>query len=368
MPIKLPKGFSRRKSSGTALEEVENSPEPSFRVFERPAGGSKSFDGGIALKRMSQGRPLSSPSCRVDENLFDDERDKIKPSHRWVGEGDNGWGSALTYGRESGGTNHSSSTGGLYDTSSSSARFSSTSTLPSSTDATPEESHPPAPQNLHDIPVPPIPESQPAFSVRAAGRTFSFGRKAAQSSSPGSATQFGIAHVETSEAKGSVRERAMTTSSFASASTATPPKLLDADLNLGGSDFDGFGNMFESFGKRGSRAFVEHGVLNIPNTASPVSRRFKEISPMFIVNGALFRRPSHHQLLLYLRNHISTRKPDSHHHQSISIAKTLNRRPIHGEVTIHGTGSCPLPAHQQPHDHSTMMIVLLFLATGISRP
>lgn len=61
----------------------------------------------------------------------------------------------------------------------------------------------------------------------------------------------------------------MTESSFASASTATPPKLLDADLNFGGSDLDGFGNMFESFERR-SRALDGQGITLMPNTASPV--------------------------------------------------------------------------------------------------
>ena len=67
MPIKLPKSFPRRKPSGNALEEVENPPEPSFRVFERP--GHKSFDGGNSLKRMSQARPMSA-SFRSDENFY----------------------------------------------------------------------------------------------------------------------------------------------------------------------------------------------------------------------------------------------------------------------------------------------------------
>lgn len=268
MPIKLPKGFSRRKSSGTVLEEVENPPEPSFRVFERPAGGSKSFDGGIALKRMSQGRPLSSPISRVNENSFDDGKDSTSRNPRWAGDGGNGWRSVLTHGRESGGTNHSSSTGCLYDTSSSSARFSSTSTLPSSTDVTPEEPHPTGSKMVHELPIPPIPESQPAFSVRAGGRTFSFGRKAAQPPSPSTT------HAEAPGKKATVRERATTTSSFASASTATPPKLLDTDLSFGGSDFDGFGKMFESFGKRRSRALGEQDTLPRPDIASPVSLTF----------------------------------------------------------------------------------------------
>lgn len=63
----------------------------------------------------------------------------------------------------------------------------------------------------------------------------------------------------------------MTESSFASASTATPPKLLDADLNLSGSDLDGFGNMFESFERR-SRVLVGQDVM-----LSPVDQPSKAI-------------------------------------------------------------------------------------------
>lgn len=271
MPIKLPKGFSRRKSSATALEEVPNPPEPSFRVFQRPPGGNKSFDGGIALKRMSQGRPLSSPSYRVDENLFDDERDDTDPTHRLVGDGESSWSKRLTYGRGSGGTNHSSSTGVVYDTSSSSARFSSTSTLPSSTDVTPDEPQSASSKALPDIPPPPLPHSQPAFSVRAAGRTFSFGRKALQASGPESASKSGNAEGDLPGSIATTRERAMTESSFASASTATPPKLLHADLSFGGSDLDGFGNMFDNLEKRGSRTLDGQGITGMPETASPVN-------------------------------------------------------------------------------------------------
>ena len=73
MPIKLPKGFPRRKSSGNALEELQNPPQPSFRVFERPSTSSKSFDGGNTLKRMSLGRPLSEGQYEED-NLFEGAR------------------------------------------------------------------------------------------------------------------------------------------------------------------------------------------------------------------------------------------------------------------------------------------------------
>jgi hypothetical protein len=70
MPIKLPKGFQRRKSSGPALEEIPNPPEPSFRVFERPRNASKSFDGGHVLGRSIiavEERPVASPKLGLKE-------------------------------------------------------------------------------------------------------------------------------------------------------------------------------------------------------------------------------------------------------------------------------------------------------------
>jgi hypothetical protein len=48
----------------------------------------------------------------------------------------------------------------------------------------------------------------------------------------------------------SSRDRAFSASTT---STATPPKLLDADLAFGESDADGFSNMFDNIGKRESR-------------------------------------------------------------------------------------------------------------------
>ena len=80
MPIKIPKGFQRRKSSGNPLEELPNPPEPSFRVFERPEG-TKSFDGGNNLKRMIYGRPLSA-SQTGEDHLFVDGRPNINPNNR----------------------------------------------------------------------------------------------------------------------------------------------------------------------------------------------------------------------------------------------------------------------------------------------
>lgn len=62
----------------------------------------------------------------------------------------------------------------------------------------------------------------------------------------------------------------MTESSYASGSTATPPRLFDEDLDLGTSDLDGFGSMFDNFGKRKSQiALVQEG-QGMTRTQSPV--------------------------------------------------------------------------------------------------
>lgn len=61
--------------------------------------------------------------------------------------------------------------------------------------------------------------------------------------------------------KHTARQRAMTETSYASGSTATPPKLIDTDF---GGESDGFGNMFANMGaeRRKSRA------LDLPKTSS----------------------------------------------------------------------------------------------------
>lgn len=153
--------------------------------------------------------------------------------------------------RGSGGTHNSTSTTGLYD-SSSSARYSSSSTLPSSTDVPLHNDH--LTRGIHDLPVPPVPDS-PLFSLRAAGRTFSFGTRPQRASTPLS-QQTQHPQQPFSASSSTARDRAMTASS---ASTATPPKLLDSDLSINGNndDDDNFSNMFENFGKRKSAILLE---------------------------------------------------------------------------------------------------------------
>jgi hypothetical protein len=82
MPIKLPRGFTRRKSSGNALEEVENPPQPSFRVFERPSADQKSLsEGNIFSKRSTGGQVLYTPT-EEDDNIFAGA-ENLPPKHRY---------------------------------------------------------------------------------------------------------------------------------------------------------------------------------------------------------------------------------------------------------------------------------------------
>ncbi len=66
------------------------------------------------------------------------------------------------------------------------------------------------------------------------------------------------------------RPRAMTESSYTSGSTATPPKLLGTGLELEQSDFNDFGNMFDSFGKSEIKLVEEPGVLGVTDMESLV--------------------------------------------------------------------------------------------------
>jgi hypothetical protein len=80
MPIKLPKGFARRKSSANALEEVPNPPQPSFRVFERPLGAGKSFDGTTTLRKRMIDR--SDDTRPMSEGRFGESGGVIDLNHR----------------------------------------------------------------------------------------------------------------------------------------------------------------------------------------------------------------------------------------------------------------------------------------------
>ncbi|EAU34715.1 predicted protein [Aspergillus terreus NIH2624] len=179
MPIKLPKGFTRRKSAGNALEEIEAPPQSSFRVFERPSVDRKSVsEGNLLSKRFSE-------STQEDhDNIFAAPENQPKGNLRACSGRD-----ALATFAEPARYPNSTHLGGI--------ACGRSNFFFSAVDS---------PRPLR--PVPPPHQSTPA------------------------------------------RNRPMTPSSN---STATPPKLLDTDLNLGqlGDDFH---NMFDGVGKQETAA------------------------------------------------------------------------------------------------------------------
>jgi hypothetical protein len=146
-------------------------------------------------------------------------------------------------------TDNSVSTKAPYSSAASSARLSSSSTIPSTDTRSDISAASGNPKPFHDIPVPPAPVPRPPFSLRSSARTFSFGSRTGgplsiASQPPPPAVRRGAPTVDGS------RDRALSAST---ASTATPPKLLDSELGFGDSDTDGFSNMFDNIGKRDSR-------------------------------------------------------------------------------------------------------------------
>ncbi|CEO58620.1 hypothetical protein PMG11_03330 [Penicillium brasilianum] len=192
MPIKLPKGFARRKSSGNVLDEVDGQAQSSFRVFERPGTQQRSMtDGAPLTKRTSEGQA----SLEDTDNIFAGSEQSL-------------------------GKNRSSST------------------LPSSTEVPPPDEASSPHSRIHDIPAPP----PLAGALRAAGRTFSFGGRFNKNSTPPAPPRHATPDVQKARAySGSTDD------------TATPPRLPDSQLNFDlASGEDDFGKMFDHLGKRQS--------------------------------------------------------------------------------------------------------------------
>ncbi|KAF7596176.1 hypothetical protein BBP40_003075 [Aspergillus hancockii] len=226
MPIKLPKGFTRRKSSGNALEEVENPPQQSFRVFERPSVDKKSYsEGNLLAKRLSDGQRFYPPAEDSD-NIFAGV-DNPTQSTQYAPSLPSDF--AIVPRSKTSDQNYGS--GGLHERPKS-ARFHSP-THRSTDGPSPSDTQSPHSRNLYDIPIPPL-----SGALRAAGRTFSFGGRFSKASAPIPPPQ--------PSTPGPSRGRAMTSSTT---STATPPKLLDTDLQFGQEE-DEFQNMFSEVGKR----------------------------------------------------------------------------------------------------------------------
>ncbi len=141
--------------------------------------------------------------------------------------------------------------------------MSAASTAPSSTD-TPgrEDWRSPHDKPYDNIPLPPVPRSMSAFSLKSAGRSLSWGRNKPQPPSPKESES----PINT-EDQSAGRARAVTSSSYAS--TATPPNIeKNLGLSLGGD----FSEMFASFDKR--KSAILDAENNRAMSQSPVSTDF----------------------------------------------------------------------------------------------
>ncbi|KAJ5817940.1 hypothetical protein N7447_007948 [Penicillium robsamsonii] len=216
MPMKLPKSFTRRKSSGNVLED-ETPHQSSFRVFERPGPHRSMTDGAVLTKPLSEGNAV--PSVEDSDNIF---AERVRPLDKSRYDRPSTMDSLrrrLTGSRDA-----------SYYESSTSTRVSSSSTLPSSTEVPPPDDALSPHSRIHDVPAPPHLSS----ALRAAGRTFSFGGRFSKSTPQ-------VPRQQTPDA-------AKRPVSGSTDSTATPPKLPDTDFAL--SSQDDFNKMFDNMGTR----------------------------------------------------------------------------------------------------------------------
>ena len=204
MPIKLPKSFARRRSSGNVLEDSDHPPQhSSFRVIERPSSDARSASEGNLLspKNVHAERRSSQPLQDLPDGFYAQSPKPLAQNRYSLFSGPLvSIRKRLTNGSDSGGTVDSNVTAGTYE-SSSSLRVSSSSTSRSNEVTTPDNSQPP---RFYDKP-------QLTGALRAAGRTFSLGGRFSKQSP--------------------LMPQPLTTDR--TAATATPPKLLDSDLDLG---------------------------------------------------------------------------------------------------------------------------------------
>jgi len=311
MPSKV-KLFGRRRSSGNPLDIAPENPEPatsSFRVLERPDKPTHSYGAanGGPSKRVSGVRAFNSPLQQLRGKSADDLR--LGPN-RWVGDGNRlNPPSPLKRDRASAGTTNSGSSG-YYESSTASARHSSSSTLPSSLDQEREPDEEglfprktattPMLQSIPADANEPL-QPPPSFSTRAA-RALSFGQRFSRTSSfvkepppPPAAANYNDVPDSFEQSHGPEhhhqRDRSLTESSYASTAKPTMPS---PSLALGSTDFDDdFGNMFAKMGQPGTSTQEQplpspspmggfHRTVSADDFALPaISDMQQESEPMF---------------------------------------------------------------------------------------
>ncbi|KAF2842722.1 hypothetical protein M501DRAFT_984921 [Patellaria atrata CBS 101060] len=252
MPINIKKAWVRRKSEGNALDQFDTTAPSSFRVLTRPEK-ENSTDGSNSFTHLSGVRPFSTPLQQEGHSSLED----ISLNSNRGSNGSSGANSALTR---------------VYDTSSSSARFSSSSTLPSSTDVDAiEDSYYRKTEPKQKFMM----SDSRTFSLRGAAKSFGLAQKnhkttdsftskyASNPTQAGTSTENEyfkenkalprlptdtmLDYGSSRNTYGGPRDRSTTESSYAS--TAVPPRVDGGEI-LPSTDFDsGFGDLFGGIGK-----------------------------------------------------------------------------------------------------------------------
>jgi hypothetical protein len=300
--------FGRRRSVGNALDFAE-SPDPTasstFRVIERTdKSGQHNFDGAErklnSAPRTQPIRPFDSPLQQLRGKSAEDI---ASGQNRYdLSQGEPLKNPRLTNQRGSRGTTNSGSSG-HYDSSGASARYSSTSTLPSSLEPEREpEEEDLFPTKRATAPMfsasnPSLATQQlpqpPSFTSRAS-RALSFGLKGKTppprlDDAPPMPTDLVD---RTASHTSPVRERAMTASSYASTAMPSKQDLRLAPMDLPSTDFgdDDFGGMFDHLkdrrGSRGSPAAPAPVEAYQPTRADkqaarPTPQAEQEFKPMY---------------------------------------------------------------------------------------
>lgn len=263
--------FGRRRSVGNALDLASpvESPDPTasstFRVIERAdKSGQHTFDGAErklnSAPRPQPTRPFDSPLQQLRGKSAEDV---VSGQNRYdLAQGEPLKNPRLINQRGSRGTTNSGSSG-HYDSSGASARYSSTSTLPSSL----EPEREPEEEDLFPTKratAPMFSASNPSLAAQQLPQPPSFTSRASRALSFGLKGKTPPPRLDdappmpsnlvdrTAELASPVRERAMTSSSYAS--TAVPSKQDSrlAPIDLPTTDFgdDDFGGMFDNFKDR----------------------------------------------------------------------------------------------------------------------
>lgn len=299
MPIKIPKGFPRRKSSGNALEELQNLPNGSFRVLESPSRGGRSFDGGYALRKPADQEPHRWSRENAAETDLQFTKSTIQPV------GPQGLDSSqhekddIAVNRGSGVTDISFNGPGPYGSGASSMRLSTASNSVSSLENCNER--PIATVKKHDfdeIPTPPPILARPEPLLKPL-RNYLSSNSLPNPNLPEPPQRVSRSSKPRADLELVEKERNVSTGT---ASTATPPDLFDSPIGAKQPDLDDFSYLFDNFALR-------DGHSPSPNRLTPGhpgSGNLTYTSPVPPATQGIVRKPAPASVNLTQSQHVES--------------------------------------------------------------